>query len=198
VPPLVELERPKTAALTAPPCALPHADQSRWFNEQVYPHETLLKRYLRNRFPYLRDLQDIIHDSYYRMLRRHAVRPIQFAKSFLFKTAYNQAINRTNEATASPITGVGDLDFLEVIADNPGSAEHACRREEIEFLMQAIESLSPKTREVYLLRQFERVSQKEIAARLSISVKTVEAHISRANKVCERYLRSRGVLEDAP
>lgn len=169
-------------------------ERERWFREEVQPHEGLLKRWLRGRFPKVRDVDDLVHDSYVRLWQRHAVRPIESAKSFLFVVARNLAIDRTIATRASPLVESADLEALEVCGDGAGSEETACRREEVELIMQAIETLSPRTREVYILRQLERVPQKEIAARLGISVNTVEVHISRANKVCVRYLRNRGLL----
>ncbi len=163
---------------------------------EVQPHEGLLKRWLNARFPRLRDLDDIVHDAYLRLWKRRGAHEIGSPKAFLFTVARNVAIDRTNAATASPILQVGDLSALEVNADDADGADRACRREEIELVMQAIERLSPRTREVYILRQLERAPQKEIAARLGISVKTVEAHVGRANKHCERFLRDHGLLED--
>jgi DNA-directed RNA polymerase specialized sigma24 family protein len=44
-----------------------------------------------------------------------------------------------------------------------------------------------------LLRKFEQIPQKEVAARLGLSERTVENLLGRGVKKCERYLRKRGV-----
>lgn len=190
---------PDSAALPAPPCAFPPEERTRWFMAEVHPHEGLLKRWLRRRFPtLLHDIDDIVNDAHVRLWKRIARRPIQFPRSFLFVTARNVAINRVNKASSAPFTSVGELDSLEVLAESSNGADLTCRQEEIELLMQAIEQLSPRTREVYMLRQLERLPHKEIASRLGISTNTVEIHISRANKCCEQFLRDHGVIEDTP
>ncbi len=58
-----------------------------------------------------------------------------------------------------------------------GRIEH---QELVSYINSIIEQLPPKCREVYLLSRNENLSYKEIAERLSISVKTVENHINRA------------------
>ncbi|TZF81485.1 RNA polymerase sigma-70 factor [Pedobacter sp. BS3] len=58
-----------------------------------------------------------------------------------------------------------------------GNIEH---RELVHQINMVIEKLPPKCREVYLLSREEHLSHKEIAARLNISTKTVENHLTKA------------------
>ena len=51
-----------------------------------------------------------------------------------------------------------------------------------------VESLGDKTAEVFLKSRYEGMSNKEIASRFGISVKTVDYHISRALKALRRSL----------
>ena len=55
---------------------------------------------------------------------------------------------------------------------------------------QAIESLSDKTRRVYLMRRFKEMSYREIADRLGVSVKTVEYHMGVASVHIARVVES--------
>jgi len=55
---------------------------------------------------------------------------------------------------------------------------------ELETLIyESIEDLPEKTREVFLKKRFENLKNKEIATELNISIKTVEAHTTKALKV---------------
>ncbi|MBI2497428.1 MAG: RNA polymerase subunit sigma-24, partial [Opitutae bacterium] len=47
----------------------PDADFARWFAEEVQPHEPALRAWLRNRFPTLVDPDDLVQESYARLLR---------------------------------------------------------------------------------------------------------------------------------
>lgn len=170
------------------------ADQARWFAQQVHPHDSSLKAYLRGSFPLVRDVDDVVQESYLRVWRRHAVKPIESAKSFLFTVARHLALGALRRSRRSPISAVTDLSAIGVLDDGPDVAEAACTGEEIEILFAALSALSARTREVFLLRKFEGLSQQAIAARLGIAENTVEVHIGRANRHCEEYLRKRGAL----
>lgn len=55
---------------------------------------------------------------------------------------------------------------------------------EMEFIIQkTLETLSPRCREIFSMSRYDRKKNREIAAYLDISVKTVEAHITYALKI---------------
>ena len=56
-------------------------EQSRWFALEVQPHEPALRAYLRSRFPLLQDFDDVIQETYTRLLREKG--PEAFDKAFL-------------------------------------------------------------------------------------------------------------------
>lgn len=45
------------------------AEQARWFSEHVQPHEPALRAYLSMRFPSLPDHDDLVQETYARLLR---------------------------------------------------------------------------------------------------------------------------------
>ena len=180
---------------TTKPVPPPETDQARWFTDEVQPHEPSLRAYLRGSFPTVRDIDDVVQESYLRIWRRQAEKPIDSVKSFFFTIARHLALGTLRRESRSPISAVMDLAATSVIDEGPNAAESACSREEIEFLFAAISALPARTREVYLLRKFEGLSQQEIAVRLGISPNTVEVHVGRANKRCEHYLRMHGAFD---
>ena len=73
----------------------PHdSEQARWFAEQVLPHEGDLRGWLQARFPVLTDVDDVVQESYQRLLRVQATGPIANARAFLFVSARNVAFNQ--------------------------------------------------------------------------------------------------------
>jgi RNA polymerase sigma-70 factor (ECF subfamily) len=55
----------------------------RWFAEEIQPHEPALRAYLHGRFPTLRDLDDIVQDTYARLLRAKESGSIRHPKALL-------------------------------------------------------------------------------------------------------------------
>ncbi len=58
-------------------------------------------------------------------------------------------------------------------------------------LDEALQSLSPRCREMFILRRVHGLSNAEIARQHGISVNTVEKHIARALRHCQSYLADR-------
>lgn len=173
----------------------PHPDQARWFSEQVLPHDPQLKAYLRSSFPGVRDVDDVVQESYLRLWRWRAVQPIRSAKAFLFHVARNVALNRVARDRRSPIlpAGVGETGARAVLDSSADAAEHAAREETLRLLAEALAALPPRCREITVLRKLHSIPQREIATRLGLSEKTVEEQVSRGVRRCEAYLRRRGV-----
>ena len=74
---------------SAPPAADLHA----WFSEEVQPHDAQLKAYLRSAVPAVRDVDDVVQDSYVRLLTARTAEPIRSAKAFLFRVARHLAVD---------------------------------------------------------------------------------------------------------
>src|SRR5438876_12279709 len=60
---------------------------SRWFAAEVHAHERSLRAYLRGAFPSVRDVDDVVQESYVRVWKARLAHPIQSARSFLFQVA---------------------------------------------------------------------------------------------------------------
>jgi len=72
----------------------PPSESGRWFAEEVQPHETSLRRFLRGVFPSLPDIADLVQESSVRLIRARETGPgVGYAKAFLFTTARNAALD---------------------------------------------------------------------------------------------------------
>lgn len=167
----------------------PPTDQSKWFLHEVHPHEPALRAYLQNRYPTTRDVDDVVQESYLRIWKAAALRPVDSAKAFLFKVARNIVIDFGRRRQIEPVKAVTDLSVMPVIEDRPGVAEAACTREEITLLADAFSSLPSRCREILILRKIRGVSQKAIAAQLGITEQTVQVQVGRGLKRVAEYMR---------
>lgn len=99
------------------------AEQTRWFAEEVHAHDTSLKSYLRGSFPSVRDVEDIVQESYIRIWAYRAVESIHSAKAFLFKVAQRIALDALRRERRSPVASISNLADLQVPEDIPAVHE---------------------------------------------------------------------------
>jgi len=153
----------------------------------------MLKAYLRGAFPAVRDLDDIVQESYLRVWRARLGRPILSAKAFLFQVARHLALDVIRHNRGGPQIVSGDLSGLSVIDDKPDAAQTLSYHEKVELVAEVLADLPKGCREILILSKFNQLRQKEVAARLGISERTVESQLARAMKLCEKQLRRRGM-----
>jgi len=170
-----------------------NTEHTRWFSEEVRPHERSLRSYLRGAFPAVRDVDDVVQESYLRIWKARMAHPIDSSRAFLFTVARHLALDWVRRERVAPIEAVGDLAALSVVQEGPGVAEAASLHEKIELLAEAVARLPARCREIVILRKLQGVPQREVAARLGLSEKTVEVQVARGVRRCEDYLRKRGV-----
>lgn len=179
--------------------SLPTGDPpaARWFAEEVHAHDASLKAYLRATYPTVRDVDDVVQESYLRIWKARMAQPIRFTKSYLFQIARNLSLDLSRRHRASPIEDAADSVVLAVCDRAPAVVELVCARDEMRLLARAIDALPARCREIMILRQIEDVSQKEIAARLGISVFTVQVQVVKGLRRIDLFLRQHGVSRSA-
>ena len=170
----------------------PASNHARWFAEEVLPHEPALRGYLHARFPSLRDIDDLVQESYARLLRAHDTGPIACAKAFVFVTARNLALNHLRHQAHERPDGLAEISAASVLDDGKGVQETVARAEELQVLIEAIQSLPERCRQIVTLRKIYGLSQKEVAARLGIAEHTVEAQGGIGLRKCVEYFRAKG------
>ncbi len=183
-----------------------HTDHARWFSEEVHPHGESLKRYLRRSFPAVRDVDDVVQESFLRIWRRQLIKPISevtgnvtvSVKSFLFQVGRRLAVDALRRKRASPIDqdAVPDFASSSVLEDRPSSRDAACNQQEFELLLEAIDALPARCREVIVLRKLQGKSVAETALQLGISQETVQVHTRRGLQRIQETLRRAGVIRE--
>ena len=166
---------------------------ARWFAEAVQPHEPALRGYLHGLVA-PSDVDDIVQETYARLLRAHTRGPIDSPRGLLFATARNAARDLFRRRSAAHTFPIAEIDQSRVFDEAAAADEVASRRQEHELLAAAIEALPPRCREIFLLRKFENLSHREIAGRLGIAEHTVEAQLTKALRRCEQFFAARGAL----
>lgn len=170
-----------------------NTEQARWFAEEVQPHEPELRAFLRRHFPTVQDIDDLVQESYARLLRAKHRGLIAEPRAYLFSTARNAAFDLFRRKRIVSIEDLAESRRLSVVDDGPDAAEAASHTQEIELLIEAIEALPQRCREVLTLRKLHGLSYRDIAVRLGISENTVNAQLAIGVVRCRQYLAARGV-----
>ena len=148
-----------------------------WFRQQILPHEAALVRFLRRKWVNSKDVEDIRHDIYVRVLEAaERERPNQ-PKAFLFSVAKNLLIDRARHDRIVAIDLLEDLSELNVLIDEVSPERRASGREQLQRLSALFDRLPERRRQVVWMRRIEDLPQKEIASRLQIAESTVEKHL---------------------
>jgi len=165
--------------------------------EAYLENEVALKRYLRRFFRSREAADDLAQEAFLRAFAAESGRIIETPKAFLFKVAKNLAINELARQSTMAIEPLGDFEGQEVLEDNSQVAvdDVVDGRERIRLLARAIAALPPQCAKFFMLRKLQGMSQKEIAIRLNISVRTVENHVALGLSRCRAYMRAQGGME---
>ena len=172
----------------------PESEQSRWFAEEVQPHESTLRAWLRGLFPSLPDVDDVVQESYVRLIRARESGKVSQPKAYLFATARNAALDFFRRRKIVSIEAVGHLQDSTVLDDGPGVADALSRQQELDLLAEAVRGLPDRCRQTITLRLLYGLSHKEIAAELKVSEHTVKAQLAKGMRRCAVYFEERGLL----
>ncbi|MDO8544394.1 MAG: sigma-70 family RNA polymerase sigma factor [Opitutaceae bacterium] len=162
------------------------SETARWFAEQVQPHEATLRGYL-HKIAAWGDIDDLVQETYVRLLRVHSRNEVRSTRGLLFTLARNVAHDLFRRRAVAQTASISEIDASPFPDHGLGTAEIVSRQEEIEILRTAIEALPKRCRAVFVLRRFENLSHREIAARLGIARHTVERQLTEALRRCGEF-----------
>lgn len=167
------------------------SEQERWLTDELKPHEVALRGYLVNSFPSV-DADDVIQESYVKLLKARALGRITSVKAYFFSTARNTAITLFKRAKLYSETEVSELPPCRVLDTAPTPADVADSGHRLEMLVKALDQLPARCRDVMRLASLDGLSNEEIALKLKMSENTVRVHLARGIKKCADYLREQG------
>ncbi len=161
----------------------------KWFCEEVLVLERALMVFLRRHWRNHGDLVDIRQDVYEKMLAAAAEGGMpQNTKAYLFVTARNTLINMSRRQQVVSFELVADLEEVQQEQDMFATDRHMSARDELRQTQAALNSLSARCREAIRLHKVEGYSTQETAARLSVSISTVEKEITHGMRAITDHL----------
>ncbi|WP_163398308.1 RNA polymerase sigma factor [Flavobacterium fluviatile] len=133
--------------------------------------------------------EDIVQNVFIKIWeQRTRLKSDHSIKSFLYKSVYNEFIDlyRKNQSLFSLEKTYHDALNSVVLEDDSESFQRI-----LKVVNKEIESLPPKCREVFILSKKEGLTNIEIAEHLDVSIKTVEAQITKAFSILRSSLEEK-------
>ncbi|MFH4966524.1 RNA polymerase sigma-70 factor [Gaetbulibacter sp. M235] len=122
--------------------------------------------------------EDIVQNVFMSVWKqRHKLKDDFVVKNYLYKSVYNEFIDQYRKHKSVLALEKKYIDALSAIVEDE---EDNSLEQLINLVKQEIENLPPKCKHTFLLSKQEGLTNIEIAEYLNISIKSVEAHITKA------------------
>jgi RNA polymerase sigma-70 factor, ECF subfamily len=124
------------------------------------------------------EAKEITQEFFIRIWTKHRELNITLSlKIYLYRGVRNACLNYLD---ANKVAQKRLRDYQQSSFSNDNPLEKILVAEQEELLMQVIESLPEKCKEIFFLSRMEKLSNQAIADKLQISIKTVEGQMSKA------------------
>lgn len=133
------------------------------------------------------DTEDIVQDIFtYLWESRHFINPDLSFSSYLYTITKNRMLNHIRNID---ITLQVQSYLAQISVPDNSSIEELEFQDFQQILLEAIDRLPPRRKEIFNLSRQENLPHKVIAAQLGISVYTVQEHISESLKFIRQYIQ---------
>lgn len=174
---------------------LANASSTQWFLREVQPHERALRAYLKTRFPSLHDIDNLVQETFARILRTREAGGVRSPKAMLFTTARNAALDQLRHENVIPIESRADLEDLSVVETRPDAVEALSLDQELVLLEEALQSLPKRCQQILIMKKIDGLSYAEISERLGIKANTISAQLTIGMLRCRQFFSERGILK---
>ncbi len=166
-------------------------DVDRWFIDEILPHRSAYRRQA-VRLVAPSDADDLVQEAYARVIGASHHRQIENPRGFMMVVLCNLARERHRRAALVRFEHIADLDTLTMADEAPDQFAIVSNRLELSRLIELMDHLPPRARAVVKLRRIDGMLPRDIAAKLGLSVSTVEKHL--ANGLAKLAI----AMQDAP
>ena len=154
------------------------------FAEIVYRHQKMAWRVAYRFLGDAVEAEDVAQEAFLRVLKAAPrYRPTASFQTYLYQVVYRLCLDRARRRKPEPLP-----DAAPTSPSSPSPQAEMSKRERDEAVQRAISNLPPNQRLAVLLRYFEGLPTREIAAALKASEKAVERLLARARASLEPQL----------
>lgn len=131
------------------------------------------------------DAKDLAHRAFMKVWeKREEIPEGSNIKALIFRIAHNLSINYIRDHKK-----FCDEEELQTVESENSDADNEIRAAELEAaVIDTINRMPEKSKKVFLMSRYDNLSNNNIADKLGISIKTVEAHITTALKLLRKRI----------
>lgn len=164
--------------------------RAQWLAIHIMPLEPQLRRWLRRAAPHPLEADDLIQEAYAKLANLTTVSSITHPKAYLYQTVKRLILDHIRRAKLVSIEAMAEVGPSAVLEEGLTPERILSGRQELERLYRAIARLPAACRLVFLMRKFDDMPQKAIAAQLRVSENTVEKRMVRALRMILEDLKT--------
>jgi RNA polymerase sigma-70 factor (ECF subfamily) len=164
--------------------------RAQWLAIHIMPLEPQLRRWLKRAAPHALEADDLIQEAYAKLASLTTVSNITHPKAYLYQTVKHLILDHIRRSKLVCIEAMAEISQSTVLEEGLTPERILSGRQELERLYRAIARLPAACRSVFLMRKFDDMPQKAIAAQLRVSENTVEKHMVRALRMLLEDLKT--------
>ncbi len=167
-------------------------DVDRWVCAEVLPNQHAFQALARRMTGNAEVARDIVQDVYAEVLGGEGWRKAIDPKAFVMRIVYCRSVDWINRQKIVPIQAMPEYEGTAFADNGPDAFESLSGREELAAVLEILDALPTRCRQVVTMRRIEDLPPKEIARRLDITLTTVERHLARGLTMLAERLAERG------
>ncbi len=144
------------------------------------PLRRSLERYFRRRILESADVEDLVQETFARIVARNSTQPVENLGAYVFQTAASVLADRNRRRVVRHAADHVVFDASRHGDDDFDAGRILIGREDLGAVVAALLSLPERTRTIFILHRLNGRKYRDIGAQLGISVSAVEKHMLRA------------------
>jgi len=156
-----------------------------WFRGVYERHFSELYFYLRSFTTDEEMIQDIIQDAFVTLLEKDKFETIANVRNYLYSCVRNSLFDKIKSSKKRERIRI---EMLNEVEWTPYETDKRTRERLLYITREAVKNLPPACKSIFTMAKVEGMSYKQIADKLSLSVKTVEAQMGIAFKKIREYV----------
>ncbi len=151
--------------------------------------ESALKRFLGRFFYRPEDVDEIAQETFLRAYDASRTTDVRVPEAYLFRVAKHIALKELDRKSRRMTDFLEEAVDPELLGHNTTPETELMAEQKIARYCDAIATLPPQCRKVFLLRKVQAKSYREIAEILGVSISAVEKHVAKGIQRFDDYMR---------